>query len=77
MVNDAQVWIPSADAGPIGPCDVHIWRIGLVQTEAVIQRYRKFLAANEIERADRFYFAKDRANLRLPVVRCGNCLGHI
>jgi len=60
MVNDTQVWVPSADAGPIGPRDVHVWRFGLVQPEAVIQYYREFLAANEIERADRFYFAKDR-----------------
>jgi 4'-phosphopantetheinyl transferase len=65
MVNDAQSWVAAADAGGIGPGDVHVWRIGLVQPERVIQHYRKLLAANEIERADRFYFAKDRTRFTI------------
>ncbi|HEX4606542.1 MAG TPA: 4'-phosphopantetheinyl transferase superfamily protein [Candidatus Angelobacter sp.] len=60
MLNDAQDWVAPVDAGSLGPRDVDVWRIGLVQPEAVIQHYREFLAAIEIERADRFYFAKDR-----------------
>jgi 4'-phosphopantetheinyl transferase len=67
MVNDAQGWVAAAEAGGLGPRDVHVWRIALVQPERVIEHYRELLAADEIERADRFYFAKDRT--RFTVAR--------
>jgi 4'-phosphopantetheinyl transferase len=60
MVDGANVWIPSAAAGAIRPSEVDVWRIGLIQPERVIQSYRELLDTNEVERADRFYFAKDR-----------------
>lgn len=40
--------------------EVHIWRIDLAQEDAEIRQCRALLAADEIERADRFYFARDR-----------------
>ena len=60
MVDGANVWIPSAAAGAIRPSEVDVWRVGLIQPERVIQSYRELLDTNEVERADRFYFAKDR-----------------
>ena len=60
MVEGANVWVPSAATGAIGPGEVDVWRVGLVQPERVIQSYREFLDANEVERADRFYFTRDR-----------------
>jgi 4'-phosphopantetheinyl transferase len=53
-------WVASSEIYEIAPREVHVWRIALIQPEEVVQRYRKFMAADEIERADRFYFAKDR-----------------
>jgi 4'-phosphopantetheinyl transferase len=53
-------WAASSEIYEIAPREIHVWRIALIQPEEVIQRYRKFMAADEIERADRFYFAKDR-----------------
>jgi 4'-phosphopantetheinyl transferase len=60
MVEGANVWVASAETSGIRPREVHVWRIALIQPERTIQRYREFLAEDEIERADRFYFAKDR-----------------
>jgi 4'-phosphopantetheinyl transferase len=60
MVENTSVWIASSEACSIGPQEVHVWRIGLIQPEAVLQSHRECLEQNEIERADRFYFAKDR-----------------
>ncbi|HEY3768663.1 MAG TPA: 4'-phosphopantetheinyl transferase superfamily protein [Candidatus Angelobacter sp.] len=60
MIDNAEGWITPAEHNEIGPAEVHVWRIALVQPEQVIQHNRKFLAADEIERTDRFYFEKDR-----------------
>ena len=60
MVNEINVWARPGETIAIGPREVHVWRIGLTQPIEVTQRYRKLMAANEIERADRFYFDKDR-----------------
>jgi 4'-phosphopantetheinyl transferase len=58
--DNANGWMTSAKHSEVGPAEVHVWRIALVQPEHVIQHYRTFLATDEIERADRFYFEKDR-----------------
>ena len=39
---------------------VHIWRASLMQSEAVIARCREMLPADELARADRFHFDRDR-----------------
>jgi 4'-phosphopantetheinyl transferase len=59
-VDDANGWTKSAGIAEIRPEEVHVWRITLTQPETVIQGYRDLLAPDEIERADRFYFARDR-----------------
>jgi 4'-phosphopantetheinyl transferase len=40
--------------------EVHVWRIAMVQPEEVRLHYRKYFSPDEIERADRFHFDKDR-----------------
>jgi 4'-phosphopantetheinyl transferase len=53
-------WVASSLISEIGPHAVHVWRIALAQPEGVRLHYRKFFSPDEIERADRFYFDKDR-----------------
>src|SRR5205807_5525186 len=40
--------------------DVHIWRVGLLQPDPVIAACRALLPGDEIARAERFYFERDR-----------------
>lgn len=40
--------------------EVHVWRVELMQPEHVIQALRSTLEQNELFRADRFHFEKDR-----------------
>ena len=40
--------------------EVHVWRVELEQTEDVILKFRQTLAQDELDRADRFHFEKDR-----------------
>jgi 4'-phosphopantetheinyl transferase len=40
--------------------DVHVWRASLELSAEHVQRLRQTLAADEIARAERFYFEKDR-----------------
>src|SRR5258708_23898411 len=54
------VWASPPTAVALGPTEVHVWRLNLVQSEAVVQRYRDVLSPDERERADRLHFLQDR-----------------
>ncbi len=42
--------------------EVHVWRIDLEAVAAGESRWRSFLSSDELARADRFHFARDRQN---------------
>ncbi len=54
------VWNPPPPALTLSSHDVHVWRTSLELSAEHVQRLRQTLAANEIARADRFYFERDR-----------------
>ena len=40
--------------------EIHVWRVDLDQPDEVVQRFRSTLEDDEVHRADRFHFEKDR-----------------
>jgi len=73
-------WQPAHQPGPLGDRDVHVWRLALVQPDAVLPRLRDTLSPDERARADRFYFERDRRSFTVVrgVLRSllGGYLGH-
>jgi 4'-phosphopantetheinyl transferase len=57
---DAEIWHPADHAPPLGPEDVHVWRVSLDCDEHTTARLGAFIAADERQRGDRFHFAHDR-----------------
>lgn len=53
-------WVASSPHSEISEHEVYVWRIAMVQSEPVRRYYRNFFSLDEIERADRFHFDKDR-----------------
>ena len=53
-------WRSVAQVPELTPDAVHVWRIGLDISDAVLSRLRDVLADDERQRADRFHFEKDR-----------------
>jgi 4'-phosphopantetheinyl transferase len=58
--NDADEWPVAPRTFTLDEQDVHVWRAGLAQPRATIQRLYDTLAGDERERAARFHFQKDR-----------------
>lgn len=40
--------------------EIHVWRVDLDQPDEVVQRFRSTLEDDEVHRADRFHFERDR-----------------
>ena len=49
-----------ADRLPLGPKDVHIWRVSLNQPRPTIEKLQQILSQDEQARGHRFHFEKDR-----------------
>lgn len=70
------VWeIPSTEVA-LGPDEVHVWCASLNVGQATIQRLRSVLSADEIEKAERFYFQKDRTAFIVARGLLRRLLGH-
>jgi 4'-phosphopantetheinyl transferase len=55
-----QVWLPPPTNLILSSDEVHVWRAWLNLPASQIHRLRRTLATDELERAGRFYFEKDR-----------------
>lgn len=72
--------ITASPGAPIGTLvlpenQVDIWQIDLGAQPDEIQHYRRFLAQDEVERADRFYFEKQRRRFALSRAAMRQILG--
>src|SRR5947209_2375489 len=60
MIGSNQEWLVPPEDLPLLEDEVHVWRASLEQPEATIQNLRQMLAADELAKAGRFHFEKDR-----------------
>jgi len=60
MTARSAVWKPAPERFSLGDEDVHVWRASLNQTVAVVSAHRQILAPDELERAAKYHFQRDR-----------------
>jgi 4'-phosphopantetheinyl transferase len=60
MTPSLSLWSHPPEPLTLGGDEVHVWRVELTQPAARIEALRQTLAWDEVNRADRFYFQKDR-----------------
>ncbi|MBK8986640.1 MAG: 4'-phosphopantetheinyl transferase superfamily protein [Chloroflexi bacterium] len=56
----SETWRPPPDAFVLPPGVIHLWRASLARSAETRQRLAQFLAPDELARASRFYFERDR-----------------
>lgn len=54
------LWEPPPVALALSSAEVHVWRVPLDLQDAPVQRLQGTLSADELQRAERFYFQRDR-----------------
>ncbi|BAZ03959.1 4'-phosphopantetheinyl transferase HetI [Calothrix sp. NIES-3974] len=59
-INSPSAWLPAPKEMTILPDEIHIWRIDLDQSESTLKHFATILSADELSRADRFYFQQHR-----------------
>src|SRR5438270_13666189 len=69
------IWATPAELESLPPNEVHLWRVHLIQAEATVRNCRALLAPDEIARADRFHFDKDRNRYTIARAMLRNVLG--
>jgi len=60
VMHESSMWSVAPPAPSLLSGEVHVWRAALDQPVDLLQRLRTTLAAEEIERANRFYFDRHR-----------------
>jgi 4'-phosphopantetheinyl transferase len=59
-LSDATIWQEMPKFLPLGPNEIHVWRIGLVWPDVVESRLKICLTDEELHRAAGFHFPHDR-----------------
>ena len=57
---ETSIWAEPPPSSSLEMGTVHVWRISLNQQEEKLERFRRTLEPDELERAGRFHFEKDR-----------------
>lgn len=60
METHHRIWFPPPANLSLSENEVHVWRVHLEQPSSQVQQLRDILTADELERADHFYFEEDR-----------------
>lgn len=60
MTSSLASWYPAPERLPLNADEVHVWRVSLEQGDAKVEAFYGTLAADERQRAEKFYFKKDR-----------------
>jgi 4'-phosphopantetheinyl transferase len=60
LPESGQKWLTPPDQLSLAAKDVHIWRASLEQPQHTVETLRQLLSPDELTRADRFHFEKDR-----------------
>ena len=68
-------WSTTPGSLSLQPEEVHIWRVNLMQSEPMIARCRELLPADEIARAERFHFERDRRRFAVSHAMVRDVLG--
>jgi 4'-phosphopantetheinyl transferase len=58
LMEEHSKWLEPPTVLSLGTPAVHVWRINLDQPDDLLERFRRTLEPNEIERAGRFYFER-------------------
>jgi 4'-phosphopantetheinyl transferase len=69
------VWAPPSGTLTLPKNEVHIWRAWLEADAAELLRWREFLSEDEVSRADRFVFPRDRDHFIVARGRLREILG--
>ena len=59
-MSETSTWSEAPGTLSLTTGEVHVWRIELDQPDRVLERFRKTLEADELDRAGRFHFEKHR-----------------
>src|SRR5688500_16324527 len=54
------IWLPPPESLLLQTGEVHVWRVELEQPDHVLESFRSTLESDELQRAGRFHFEKDR-----------------
>jgi 4'-phosphopantetheinyl transferase len=60
MTTPDRLWLPPSADLALSNDDIHVWRTSLDLSESCVQRLRRTLSEDELNRAARFYFERDR-----------------
>jgi 4'-phosphopantetheinyl transferase len=58
FMDESSKWLEPPDALSLDAGQVHVWRIGLEQDDDLLQRFRRTLTPEELDRAGRFHFER-------------------
>lgn len=59
-MSELKIWTPAPASLSLQTGEIHVWRVDLEHAEDVVQQFRRTLEEDEVYRADRFHFEKDR-----------------